>query len=289
MSMHVKGYLSWLLLLLLGQLSAQTATDGVLWKIEKPGVTTSHVLGTIHSEDPGVLRIVDAIEPQLDAAKSFTAEPDLNLTDALQASLAMMIVDGKDLPGLVGQARYAKCLAFLAGYGVPDMTARQMKPWAVAVTLSMPKPQTGIFMDQILFAHAQQQHKATYGLETFDEQLNIFDQLTPQQQIVLLDDALENYPQLSQQLATLISLYRMRDLNGLKSFSDTLNQKGNPELSKAMDKTLLVDRNLRMVDRMQVRLLEGNAFIAVGALHLPGDKGILRLLQNRGYVVTPVY
>ena len=44
-----------------------------------------------------------------------------------------------------------------------------------------------------------------------------------------------------------------------------------------------------MVDRMAPRLAEGNAFIAVGALHLPGEKGVLNLLQQGGYRVSAVY
>ncbi len=290
MWIRMKHRLSWLcLFLVVATVSAQPPSEGILWKIEKAGVTASYLLATIHSEDPNVLKIADAIKPQLDATKSFTAELDLNMIDAMQATLAMMISDGKDLPGLIGQARYAKSLPLLAAYGIPDLMAREMKPWAVAVTLSMPKPQTGLFLDQVLFTQAQQQNKATYGLETFDEQLNIFDKLTLQQQIVLLDDALENHPKLAQQLTTLINLYINRDLTGMKKYADSLNQKSDPELVKAMEKTLLVDRNLRMVERMQVRLLEGNAFIAVGALHLPGEKGLLRLLQNRGYAIKPVY
>jgi uncharacterized protein YbaP (TraB family) len=44
-----------------------------------------------------------------------------------------------------------------------------------------------------------------------------------------------------------------------------------------------------MLERMEKRLQEGNAFIAVGALHLPGDKGLLKLLQARGYRVSALY
>ena len=44
-----------------------------------------------------------------------------------------------------------------------------------------------------------------------------------------------------------------------------------------------------MVERMAARLSEGKAFIAVGALHLPGDEGILNLLQRDGYRITRLY
>ena len=52
---------------------------------------------------------------------------------------------------------------------------------------------------------------------------------------------------------------------------------------------LLYQRNERMVEKMEARLAEGRAFIAMGALHLYGDRGVLALLAQRGYKVTPVY
>ncbi|MGH6944671.1 MAG: TraB/GumN family protein, partial [Geminicoccaceae bacterium] len=36
-------------------------------------------------------------------------------------------------------------------------------------------------------------------------------------------------------------------------------------------------------------LMRGAAFVAVGALHLPGEQGILNLLARKGYTVTRVY
>jgi uncharacterized protein YbaP (TraB family) len=44
-----------------------------------------------------------------------------------------------------------------------------------------------------------------------------------------------------------------------------------------------------MVERMDGLLQEGDAFVAVGALHLPGRQGILQLLADRGYRVTRVH
>jgi len=44
-----------------------------------------------------------------------------------------------------------------------------------------------------------------------------------------------------------------------------------------------------MIDRMQPYLLKGDAFIAVGALHLPGDDGIIENLNQQGYTITAIY
>ena len=55
------------------------------------------------------------------------------------------------------------------------------------------------------------------------------------------------------------------------------------------EQRLIIDRNRRMVERMDKLLRQGNAFVAVGALHLPGAHGILQLLSDEGYQVTRVY
>jgi uncharacterized protein YbaP (TraB family) len=52
---------------------------------------------------------------------------------------------------------------------------------------------------------------------------------------------------------------------------------------------LVIKRNKRMAERMQKVLKKGNAFIAIGALHLPGEMGVLRLLEKQGYRVSMVY
>jgi len=44
-----------------------------------------------------------------------------------------------------------------------------------------------------------------------------------------------------------------------------------------------------MVERMQPLLTAGDSFIAIGALHLPGERGVLRLLAQRGYTVEAIY
>lgn len=278
------GY--WLLLLIATPVLAQ---QGILWKIDGKSSAASYLLGTVHSEDPRVLQVVDVVKPQFDKARSFTAEIDLNLTDSFAAAMSMMLEDGKDLRTILGQARYDKCTALLADYGVPEMLVRQFKPWAVMAQLSMPKPRTGEFLDRVLYDRAVQQDKPVYGLETYAEQVAVFETLSLEQQIALLDDALENYPRLDGQLQTLINLYNQRDLSALQQFSESLNKTRQSALVDQFNQTLLIDRNKRMAERMQVRLQEGNAFIAVGALHLPGETGILQDLIKRGYRVTPVY
>jgi len=58
------------------------------------------------------------------------------------------------------------------------------------------------------------------------------------------------------------------------------------ELSAHLREKLIDQRNVRMAQRMEPFLKKGKAFIAVGALHLPGKNGLLQLLREKGFVVT---
>ena len=57
------------------------------------------------------------------------------------------------------------------------------------------------------------------------------------------------------------------------------------DLQEFYESELIAGRNQRMVERVQPRLAEGRALIAVGALHLPDEVGVLRLLEKRGYTI----
>jgi uncharacterized protein YbaP (TraB family) len=83
--------------------------------------------------------------------------------------------------------------------------------------------------------------------------------------------------------------YLARNIGGMADFWQGELARLRPGDAAVLDSRFILDRNRRMVERMGRRLFEGNAFIAVGALHLPGEDGILRLLEQQGYAVTAVY
>ena len=104
----------------------------------------------------------------------------------------------------------------------------------------------------------------------------------------MLKETLDQLPTQAQTFEELTKAYLARDLDKLLAISKE-QMPSSPRLSERMDKRLVSDRNLRMYKRAQQQLKQGKAFIAVGALHLPGDHGLLQLLVNHGYRVTPIY
>lgn len=285
-----KRLLLWTLLLFLaipawgGEFS-----HGILWQISKPGIPPSYLLGTIHSDDPRVTRLPRAVERAFADSHSFTGELDMSADTLAQTEKAILLPQGETLEHMLGQVRYQKCAKLMANYGVPATVVNSMKPWAIALQLNMPKPVSNRFLDLLLYQRAVARGLPVYALETAQEQVSVFDKLPVSQQIVLLDEAITNYESSSALIDTLIDLYLARDLTGLESINNDQLQHGDMQLAATIQQRLITSRNLRMVVRMQVRLREGHAFIAVGALHLPGKQGILNLLEQQGYLVKYVY
>lgn len=263
--------------------------QGLLWKIERTGQAPSHVFGTIHSEDSRVLALPTPVQTTFDASSSYVMEVVLD-ANAIQAIFgAMMFGDGRTLTRSVNAATYQKTLSAMAGYGLPEPALQMMKPWAVSMMLSMPKPKTGMALDIHLMQLAAAQAKAIAGLETVEEQIGLFDKLSPREQVIMLEDTLKYLPEMDSIFARMHTIYLARDLAGMMRISDELMAKGNRELGKKMMKQLIDVRNRRMVERMETHLKQGNAFIAIGALHLPGEIGVLNLLAKKGYRVSVVY
>lgn len=265
--------------------------QGLLWKVEKAGAPASHVFGTIHIDDERVTKLPEAVTRSLSASSSFTMEVSLDPGNLLQLATRMIFQDGRDLPGVVGEALYQKVVAVSASLGMPGELLRQFKPWAVALLLSVPQQNSTDVLDLALFRMASEQNKTIHQLESIEEQVATFEALPESDQAALLSHALENHDKMPQMTKQVIEAYLRRDLAAMWRLSEE-GDGGKPEykrLNEVFTKRLLDERNTRMIERMQPQLRAGNAFIAVGALHLYGERGLLNLLAQRGYQLTRVY
>ncbi|MBI5613059.1 MAG: TraB/GumN family protein [Gammaproteobacteria bacterium] len=267
---------------------APAYNKGLLWKIETTAVRPSFLFGTIHSDDARLATLPAPVKARFDQAASFTMEALANATGMLAMAEAMFFNDGNTLEGVLGKDHYRRTVQALAARGLPPESAQKMKPWAAMMTLSLPPPTTGLFLDLALQLEAARQSKPTYGLETMAEQVAVFDELRLEDQVELLRDSVANLHRLDRQIEELIQAYLRRDLAGLAAV-ERKYRIGDARLNELLTDRLLVARNRVMLERMQPRLREGNAFIAVGALHLHGNDGLLALLEKTGHRVSAVY
>jgi uncharacterized protein YbaP (TraB family) len=265
--------------------------QGLLWKIESASGQTSHVFGTIHLSDARVLVLPPAVKQSFEGAGSFVMEVTLDPANLMQLAGRMIFTDGRDLPAVLGPALFQKVAATAPSTGLPTEALRYLKPWAVALILMMPQTDGDNVLDDRLYKMALEQKKGVHQLETVDEQVDMFDRMAESEQIALLRNAVENRERLPKLMERMVDTYLKRDLAALYRISEE-DEGQDPALKHiraALMERLLDERNVRMAERADALLKNGRAFIAVGALHLYGERGVLALLENRGYRVTRVY
>ena len=261
---------------------------GILWQVDSPSGKTSYLFGTIHVDDPRITTLHPTINQAIAHSRSMTLElvPD---PQTLSASMArMFFTNGKTLQQAVGDKLYTKATLAMAGHGMPPQMVDIMKPWAVMMILSVPKQNSGEFLDLKLYNIATQRGMKTHALETYEEQLSVFDSMSLADQKKMLSHTLADLDELPAQFEKLRRAWLARDLAELEKIGND-QLPGNDPAGERLMNNLLNKRNQRMLQRMQPRLKDGKAFIAVGALHLTGKKGLLNLLEQQGYKVKAIY
>lgn len=265
-------------------------SKGLLWKIEKTNTRPSYVFGTIHLDDARVTDLPAPVKETFARSRSFTMEMIIDEASTQIFATWMLLEDGDDLKTLLGEPLFAKTTEVMREYGMPSEITARFKPWALMLTLILPKTRQGVIVDYVLYQEALQQHKPVHQLESVEEQISVFDGLPMKVQVGLLKQTVAHHDLIPGIVEKSIQAYLKRDLGAMWEINNSMMEdEADKNLNEAFLQRVLYDRNQRMVGRMQPRLAEGGAFIAVGALHLYGDKGVLSLLQSRGYQVTRLY
>lgn len=274
------------------QLLAQADTqldyaDAILWKISMDNRKPSYIFGTIHVSDPKITTLPAVVRKKLDSTSVFAMEALPDLEEVERFSRMMFFNDGTTLQDFLDRDLLHRTNIILSHYNLSPLSVPQLKPWAAFLIMNYPAEE-GTPLDLQLLAIARQNGAELHGLETLTEQGNVFSNFDLDTQVRLLLDTVCNYDILNNDFEIMKSLYLARDLNALYSFSNKYSF-SQEEIYQDLIKKILTDRNKIMVDRMQSILAKGDAFIAIGALHLPGSDGVLSLLDSLGYRITSVY
>jgi len=208
-------------------------------------------------------------------------------TQQIMLSLGMLPED-ESLADKLDKATYSKLKQAAENAGLEVMMLDRMRPWLAALTLEdmmLMKmgldPQAGIEMQ--LTKKAAQDNKPIAGLETMEEQLNFFAGLDAKAELEFLTSTLDELKDLHTEMNQLMNAWRDGDENKLMRLMQS-EVKGHEKFFNL----LLTQRNQRWISRLKSLLDSGNenVLVAVGALHLVGDDGLVTLLRKAGYKVT---
>ena len=286
---HTRSLLA-LALWLFGATGLVQAGEGtaLFWSLSRDGVEAGYLLGTIHSEDPRVLDFSADFARQLDANQVFAMELVPDLPTLTRLTEYMHYPDGTMLEQRIGAERFARVRAALADYRMPADWIGRMKIWAAMMTLSVPPPKTGLFMDFSLSLRAAGAGLKVVGLETLEQQLSFLEQMPEEQQLALLDQALSEHERVEAVHGEMVEHYLADDLDALsRQVEDQLADLA-PEARSYFLAEGIEARNARMLTALLPLLQKSRVFVAVGALHLPGESGLIAALRRSGFELSPL-
>ncbi len=266
------------------------ASQTVLWRLERGG-QVSWLMGTIHAPHPRFRPLPAEVARAVHASPRFFAEMDLGEASQLAMLRAMRLPAGESLRDRIGQARFERLQQVCGRLGLPVSATYLdgLRIWAAALVLSQPREVSGPPLDLILWQSALQAGATVAGLETAEEQANVFDMLDDDLQVILLEDAMTSAEAGHPDYHRLVGAYLAQDIPALvKEVSASLDGAVPETQRERFAEALLIRRNHRFRERLLPMMDTSPCFIAVGAAHLLGPEGMLALLDQAGFDITPV-
>lgn len=284
-------------ILLAGLLSltaaAQPKEKTLLWKISGNGLEKpSYLFGTIHMicKDDAFLseNLVNAIRE----ADRVYLELDMdNLFELMGVVTKMKMRNDTTLKDLLSPQEYEVTKSYFEEHVslLPFSVLETYKPLVASSMLL----ESGMLCDQqvametLIMEEAKKQGKRIDGLETMAYQMSVFDSIPYSLQAKELYKAVsgegkDNKASLAM-FSEMMKAYKAQDLEQLSSLIA-----GSDETMMQYEDVLLYNRNRNWVEKLRTLLKDKALVIAVGAGHLPGEKGVISLLRKEGYKVTPV-
>ena len=262
-------------------------STGLLWKIETQEGQSSYLFGTMHSQDQLVTKFPPKVRLALAQSQPFVIESVLTEESSKVFFDSAFSSNNEKLSDLIAAPIYQYLQKVLPDYGVPVEKIPYLKPWAAFTLIGRPKPVNAATLDMVLIETARSLNKDINSLETMKELIEPMENLSADDQIVILNDTVCNHKQVILDSWELVQLYLARNLSGMMEFNNQPHY--DEDVFNRYIQGILYDRNERMLQRIIPYLNEGSAFIAVGALHLAEGKGLLQSLKNKNYKITRVY
>lgn len=266
----------------------------LLWKVTGKGIKPSYVFGTIHMIAADDFFWDKSMQKAFKKTKKLVMEMDMSqqMAMAMQMMKLAPMKGGETLKDLISEEDYKIIETYFneeAKSPQAKMTFGMAQNWQPMLLQSL------LYMEMIdgpvkayemeLTAKAKEADMAFGGLETVADQMAVFNSIPYKEQAKGLLEMIQNLKKGEggeNEFAKMVAFYKQQDVDGmLEAMQGDLDEMGNQE-------DMLDNRNLKWIPQIVETSKETPTFYAVGAGHLGGEKGVIRLLRKEGYKVTPV-
>jgi len=275
------------LVALLSMLGAPAVSGLPLWEVE--GTTNTILLmGSIHYLRPTDYPLPPKMTAAFETSDVLVMELDMSRLDLLEAAMVMerLAVDpnGKNLADFLGPGTYREARSKAASIDIDLSAVQAYEPWFAALQITQLRVQqlgydASYGIEYQFLQKAMADSKEIRGLESIEEQLTIFDELSMDTQKQFLMQTLDEATELTDELDEIIAAWRTGDTETL----ERLMLQGMQDQA-ALYSRLIIDRNANWVRQIADMTNDRKDYlIVVGALHLVGNDSVLKMLKKRGY------
>lgn len=266
-----------------------------LWKATSE-TGAVYLLGTIHVLRDDMYPLDSAIEDAYGESEAIVLEFAPSFENQLVA--AKLVLQKGMYPGEetiadhVSPETLEKLKAYLASRGMPFELVAKMRPWTVSMTMVQIEVtrlglnlQSGL--DMYFYQKASSGQKRVLELETVEEQVSLLADASAEVQELMLSEGLDTIDDAKRVIDGIIAAWSAGDAANLDKL--LREERSEDERLKALEYELFEARNKKMFAKIE-RLLENKKtyFVMVGAGHVVGDEGIVKLLESKGYKVEQV-
>ena len=256
----------------------------MLWKFYKtdPEVC-SYLFGTMHMSTKEDYTFVEKARKYIQTVSIYAAEMDLNASQSSDIMQYFLLPEGEVFSSFFRPKQYKKHQKVIyRSFKVDIQNFESYSPFFInnfLAELSLTKSENEP-LDHHLWSYATSLGKEMTGVESLADQLEILKGIPIDFQIKSFKDTVKNISSFRKRVLTINRLYSQGDVNSLYS----ITKKSMGKIRKLM----IYDRNERMAQRVvEIHQLKP-CFVAVGAAHLGGNKGLLNLLKKQGYKIKSV-
>jgi len=261
--------------------------NSLLWRVDGPDIKTSYLYGTMHMINKEYFSFPDFLQSKIKASETIIMEVD-GIPNPL-TTFQMLALDTGTVHSYFTKEQHIELLRFMdekmgLSPEVFDMTYGKMKPFLIMQTITQKYFEADAqSYDLMIMALAAENKIPIVGLETTEEQLGFFDQISRKAMADLVMESVYSFEQEQKEMDKLMQLYAKQKVDKLIP----LLQKQSPEFMEFAD-LFLYDRNKRWIPKLIAEMQKKKSFVAVGAGHLFGEQGIIDLLKKEGYEITAI-
>ena len=262
--------------------------NSLLWEVSCNGLEKpSFLFGTFHLLCKQDIHFSSQLKKAVNYSDEMYMELDMDDPSTVLGGMLYMNMRGDTtLADLYNDKEYARLKNYFSDtLKMPLTLLQKAKPYFL-VALLYPRMMNCSSPDGVeeeLVKLAKEDKKEIQGLETIQFQASVFDSIPYQWQAKELLKNIDSFSINKEEFETMLDYYKNQNMDSIKTML------GKSEFgSDKYDDLLLTDRNKKWVTKLDSIMKKESVFVAVGAGHLVGDKGLISLLKKRGYTVEPL-